>query len=124
MNWNSSLLAALGLFSVALFPNCSGFDSGGGGEVIHNPTVDDMVRYESQWGMKPRQVKPRYRPAGPGDFMDETPRSSSQVPGVEAQPVQPQPQLQEPAPDPIPAPQSSAPPVPPVPDPATLNKLR
>ncbi len=110
--------AITGIFAVALLSGCSGFDSGSpGGVVIHNPTVQDMAQYESQWGVKPRQVKPRYRAAGPGDFMEETPAPPVSQPALEPAPAPPQ--LQEPAPDPIPAPQP-----PPAPDAATINKLR
>ena len=64
MNWNSRILAAA---TIAVLTSCEGVSTGTG-ETIYYPTVEEMARHESQWGMAPRVVKPRYREAGPGDF--------------------------------------------------------
>ena len=118
MNWKNSLLAAFGLVAIGLLASCTGFETASSGEVIRNPSVDDMDRLHGQWGLSKRQVKPRYRPAMPGDYMDEarTPSADDAEPAAP-----PAPRMQEPAPDPIPAPAAEVPappttPAPPIPD--------
>lgn len=129
MNWKTSSLAALVTCAVALLSSCESFDPVGpaGSEVIRNPSVNDMAQLERQWGMAPRQVKPRYRPATASDYMTETGGSSSAPPAPAPVTIpSPAPAFQEPAPNPIPSPQPpsnlgpSSLPV----DAATLNKLR
>jgi hypothetical protein len=70
MNWNSPLLTAAVFAAATLLASCegmSGVDTSG--PTINNPSVDEMARLEAQWGMKPREVKPRYREAGPADYL-------------------------------------------------------
>ncbi|HSI65290.1 MAG TPA: hypothetical protein VLE43_19340 [Candidatus Saccharimonadia bacterium] len=121
MNWKNLLLAALGLSIAGLLASCTGFETASSGEVIRNPSVDDMDHLHDQWGLPRRQVKPRYRPAMPGDYMNETPTSS----GTSAPAVSPAPpSLQEPAPEPIPSPAPEAPAAPPTPAPPIPDTLR
>jgi hypothetical protein len=120
MNWKNLLLAAFGITAISLLASCTGFETASSGEVIRNPNADDMERLHQQWGMPQRQVKPRYRPAMPGDFMNQ---SSSPSSGA-SDPIPataPAPALQEPAPEPIPSPTPEVPappttPAPPIPD--------
>ncbi|MFZ4763388.1 MAG: hypothetical protein ACOYMN_00435 [Roseimicrobium sp.] len=98
MNWNSSILAAS---AIAILTSCQGVSSGTG-ETIYYPTVEEMARHESQWGLAPRVVKPRYREAGPGDF---APPASSGAASTEA--------AAAPAPAPSAPAQPTAPPQPP-----------
>jgi hypothetical protein len=120
MNWKNLLLAAVGLSIAGLLASCTGFETASSGEVIRNPSVDDMDRLHDQWGLQRRQVKPRYRQAMPGDYMSETPGAPS---GGEPAPANaPAPSLQEPAPEPIPSP--AAPPAPPTPAPPIPDTLR
>lgn len=77
MNSNLILLALTALFTAGL-SSCAS-SSSSGGQVIHYPTVDDMARHESQWGMQPRQVKPRLRQAEPGDIIAPSVQSSAPV---------------------------------------------
>lgn len=70
MNWNNPLLTAALCAAAAVLSSCegiSGVDTSG--PTINNPSVDEMARLEAQWGMKPREVKPRYREAGPADYL-------------------------------------------------------
>jgi hypothetical protein len=118
MNWKNLLLAAFGITAMGLLSSCTGFETASSGEVIRNPNVDDMERLHQQWGMPQRQVKPRYRPAMPSDFMNESPSSSATDPTPATAPA---PALQEPAPEPIPSPTPEVPappttPAPPIPD--------
>jgi hypothetical protein len=122
MNWKNLLLAALGLSIAGLLASCTGFETARSGEVIRNPSVEDMDKLHDQWGMPRRQVKPRYRPAMPGDYMNETPASSGGAPATVDSP--PPPSLQEPAPEPIPSPAPEVPPVPPTPAPPIPDTLR
>ncbi|HSJ01289.1 MAG: hypothetical protein ACAI34_06005 [Verrucomicrobium sp.] len=118
MNWNFLLLPALAASSLVLV-SC---ETGGptGGEVISNPNASDVNRIESQWGMKPRVIKPRLRPMEAGDLpMNTEPTSlptyradGTQVSGPSA--PAPAPKLQEPV---------TSEPAPTV-DPATIQKLR
>lgn len=123
MNWKNLLLAAFGITAISLLASCTGFETARSGEVIRNPTVDDMDRLHQQWGMPQRQVKPRYRPAMPGDFMNQSSSSSSSSAADPVPSPATAPALQEPAPEPIPsptpAPEVPAPPTtpaPPIPD--------
>jgi hypothetical protein len=120
MNWKNLLLAAFGITAMGLLSSCTGFETASSGEVIRNPNVDDMDRLHQQWGMPQRQVKPRYRPAMPSDFMNESSSPSSSAPDPIPATV-PAPALQEPAPEPIPSPTPEVPappttPAPPIPD--------
>ncbi|WP_206026294.1 hypothetical protein [Roseimicrobium sp. ORNL1] len=122
MNWKNLLLAAFGITAIGLLSSCTGFETASSGEVIRNPSVDDMDRLHEQWGMQRRQVKPRYRPAMPSDFMNESSSRSTGAPDSTPA-AAPAPALQEPAPEPIPsptpAPEVPAPPTtpaPPIPD--------
>jgi hypothetical protein len=122
MNWKNLTLAALGLTAAGLLSSCTGFERASSGEVIRNPSVEDMDRLHDQWGMPRRQVKPRYRPAGPGDFMDESrPASPAPEPVAPVNPIAPT--LQEPAADPVPSPTPPAP-APPTPAPPIPENLR
>lgn len=85
MNSNPILLAFAALFTACLCSCAS--SSSGGGQVIHYPTVDDMARYESQWGMQPRQVKPRLRQAEPGDTIAPAPSIQSSTPAPSPEPI-------------------------------------
>lgn len=122
MNWKNLLLAALGLSIASLLASCTGFETASSGEVIRNPSVEDMDKLHDQWGMPRRQVKPRYRPATPGDYMNETPASSGGAPAPADSPAPPS--LQEPAAGPIPSPAPEVPPVPPTPAPPIPDTLR
>lgn len=75
MNSNALPLTLTILLATCLC-SCS-MSSTSSGQIINNPTVDDMARYESQWGMKPRQVKPRLRQAEPGDIIAPGVQSSA-----------------------------------------------
>jgi uncharacterized membrane protein len=120
MNWKNLLLAAFGITAMGLLSSCTGFETASSGEVIRNPSTEDMDRLHEQWGMQKRQVKPRYRPSMPGDFMNQSSSPSS----GEADPIPataPTPAMQEPAPEPIPSPTPEVPappttPAPPIPD--------
>lgn len=119
MNWKKLLLAAFGFISTGLLSSCTGFETARSGEIIRNPTVDEMDRLQEQWGMPRRQVKPRYRPAMPGDYMDEPRTASPSDASVSAS----APALQGPAPEPVPSPTPEVPeppqpqsPAPPIPD--------
>lgn len=119
MNWKNLLLAAFGITAIGLLSSCTGFETASSGEVIRNPTNEDMDRLHQQWGMQQRQVKPRYRPAMPSDFMNQSSSPSSTLEPAPA--PAPSPALQEPAPDPIPSPTPEVPappttPAPPIPD--------
>jgi hypothetical protein len=118
MNWKNLTLAALGLTAAGLLSSCTGFETASSGEVIRNPSVEDMERLHEQWGMPRRQVKPRYRPAMPGDYMNEPTRSSADEPVAPVNPIAPT--LQEPAAEPVPSPTPEVPapptPAPPIPD--------
>ncbi|RBP47288.1 hypothetical protein DES53_10185 [Roseimicrobium gellanilyticum] len=121
MNWKNIMLAALGLTAVGLLSSCTGFETASSGEVIRNPSVDDMDRLHDQWGMPRRQVKPRYRAAMPGDYMNESPKTSEPEP-VPVNPIAPT--LQEPAADPVPSPTPEVPAPPPTPAPPIPDNLR
>ncbi len=115
MNWNFTLSFTAAAFAMALLASCELPDSGGSGETIRNPTVDDMARLESQWGMTPRAVKPRFREAGPADFIN--PSGTPIVPSTSA--------LAQPAPEVAPLPPTTVLPAQPATvDPATLQKLK
>lgn len=117
MKWKSALQSALVVTTFALaFTAC---ESTGpmGGTVVVDPSSDDVTRMESQWGMKPRVVKPRLRPMEPGDLpLNTTPtptptyQDDPTPPPVEPAPA---PALQEPATTPSPEV-----------DAATIQKLR
>lgn len=122
MNWKNLMLAALGLTAVSLLSSCTGFETASSGEVIRNPSVDDMDRLHDQWGMPKRQVKPRYRPAMPGDYMDESTGRSTPTEPAPVNPIAPT--LQEPAADPVPSPTPEVPAPPPTPAPPIPDNLR
>jgi hypothetical protein len=119
MNWKNLTLAAFGLTAAGLLSSCTGFETASSGEVIRNPSVDEMEQLHEQWGMPRRQVKPRYRQATPGDYMNEPTGSSAALePAAPVNPIAPT--LQEPAAEPIPSPAPEVPapptPAPPIPD--------
>ena len=112
MNWTLKLLpAALG--SALLLSSCEGVSSGSSsGTTIYYPTVDQMARLEAEWGMAPREVKPRLREATPMDYYQA-------ATGSAPAPITPA------APAPAAAPAAPAPLAPSQPeiDPATRQKL-
>lgn len=110
MNRNLSLCAVSLLFSLS-FVSCSG--TGGSGETINYPTIEEMARHEQRWGMAPRQVKQRLRPLEPGETL---PAQSNSAPASAPAPA-PAPAMLAPSPEPL-APESA-----PV-DSSTLQKLR
>lgn len=63
---STSVSLAFTVLLAACLSSCE-TSSSSGGQVIKYPTVDEMASYESQWGMHPRQIKPRLRQAEPGD---------------------------------------------------------
>ncbi|CAN5682766.1 hypothetical protein BH11VER1_BH11VER1_16710 [soil metagenome] len=76
---SKSVSLALTLLLAACLSSCE-TSSSSGGQVIKYPTVDDMARYESQWGMQPRQIKPRLRQAEPGDTIAPSPTVQTSAP--------------------------------------------
>ncbi|WP_050030767.1 hypothetical protein [Verrucomicrobium sp. BvORR034] len=115
MNWNLALLPALALSTLVL-ASCESTGPAGG-TVITNPNAEEVTHMESQWGMKPRIVKPRLRPMEPGDLPENTVPTPNPTYNAapESAPLAPAPapQLQEPV-------TSEAPTV----DQATIQKLR
>ncbi|WP_038159174.1 hypothetical protein [Verrucomicrobium sp. BvORR106] len=115
MNWNLALLPVLALSTLVL-ASCESTGPAGG-TVISNPNADEVTHMESQWGMKPRIVKPRLRPMEPGDLPENT--TPTPNPTYSAEPesaptaATPPPRLQEPV-----APEA------PTVDQATIQKLR
>jgi hypothetical protein len=105
-----SILGALGLAS------CDMFDSGSGGRSVNNPTVEQMAQLEKQWGVEPRDIRPRRSTAPVGS----EPSGSAIQSGT--------PQVAAPEPAPLPPTQASAPPVyqqaPPAATPAQIQKLK
>ena len=111
MNRNLSLCAASLLFSLS-FVSCAG--TGGDGETVKYPTIDEMARHEQRWGMAPRQVKQRLRPLDPGESV---PVQSNSAPASASAPA-PAPAMLAPSPEPLtPAPSAPV-------DSSTLQKLR
>ncbi len=97
-------LAALGALIL------SGCGLTGEANSVKDPTVDQMADLEKQWGLKPRETRPRYSP-------DTDPSPSAPSPASFAQP-----QATEPVPFPsapvtpaatIPSPPPETPPIPP-----------
>ncbi len=91
MNINHTFLTIIVLFTACL-SSCSSTNSSGGGQVINYPTVDEMARHESQWGMAPRQVQPRIRQAEPRDMIAPSApapsvQRSSPTPAPEPEPI-------------------------------------
>ncbi|MEY4483654.1 MAG: hypothetical protein RL693_1106, partial [Verrucomicrobiota bacterium] len=80
---SKALTLALTLLLAACLASCAS-SSSSGGQVINYPTVDDMARYESQWGMQPRQIKPRLRQAEPGDMIAPSASAPASLPAAPA----------------------------------------
>ena len=89
-------VAAPGAFMLA---SCGLIDGGSGGTQLKNPTVEQMAQLEKEWGVKPREVRPRGLPsAGETESLGAPPRSAA-------------PQVVTPDPVPLPQTQTAAPPV-------------
>lgn len=104
-----ALLSAFGLVACDLIGG-----GGSGGTHVKQPTVDEMAELEKQWGVKPREARPRHAQPAVGSEAPLVPPQSGA-----AQPV---------TPDPVPLPQPAKPPVvePPTPTatPAQIQKLK
>ncbi len=103
LSFSAALLAMISLTS------CDSF-GGGDGTVIKEPTVEQMARLEKEWGMTPRNAKPRgYGSDGEVSTVQAQPQTGQSRSQAVAQP-----QLQP----------AAAPSAPPLPDASTLQKLR
>jgi hypothetical protein len=102
-----AFLSALGLSS------CGMFSGGSGGTEVKQPTVDQMAELEKQWGVKPRETRPRRMTAPGGAEMPLAPPQSGTPQTV--------------TPDPVPLPPTATPPAlapPPPVTPAQIQKLK
>lgn len=78
---------ALTLLLAACLSSCASSSSSSGGQVIKYPTVDEMASLESQWGMQPRQIKPRIRQAEPGDIISPSAPAAVPAPAAAPEPI-------------------------------------
>lgn len=110
MNRLPAFFNGIACLFLLLLTSCESIGGSSAAEIVY-PTADELERMEAQWGLQPRQVKPR-----PRSYDAET----YQAP---AKPTTPPPAPAPPQPTPLP---ETAPPVPPQPsvDAETLQKLR
>jgi predicted small secreted protein len=107
------LLIIAAALSATLLPSCSTVSNGG--QTVNNPSVSEMEKLEQEWGLPPRQTKPKLRELRPGET--PPPASAPAHSGEAPQPL---------APAALPQGAAASPPamIEPAVDAATLQKLR